>query len=142
MDYPVSEDVADEQLEAMEEEFGELGDAASRAVLHDAIQRGLLDLDRDNVSVTYRLQKPISLDDGQTLSELHLTEPDVSQIEQINKGIKLSFDKNGNATTDASVQTQQTKRTIAVVAGIPDALLNRVKRRDWAVMEALSGFFG
>lgn len=142
MDYPVSEDIAEQQLADMEEEFGAIGDSGARAILVDAAMRGLLDFDSENATVTYRLQKPVSLEDGQSLTELKLTEPDVSQIEQINKGIKVSFDKQGNASADASVQTQTIKRTIAVVAGIPDALLNRAKRRDWAVMEALSGFFG
>lgn len=142
MDYPVSEDVADSTLAQMQEEFGALGDANSRAILSDAIMRGLLDFDSAGASVTYRLQKPVSLEDGQTLTEITLTEPDVSQIEQINKALKLNFDKNGNVSSDGSAQTMQTKRTIAVVAGIPDVLLNRAKRRDWAVMEALSAFFG
>lgn len=146
--YKVSQDVAEQTVAEMEEEFGALGDENSRAVVLDAAMRGLITWDSENATVTYTLQRPIEVEEEQPVASLTFEEPNVEEIEKINRGIQVHTDSNGNAVMDLSIQTQQTKKIVSVLGvtqrgdKIPGTLLNRMKRRDWGVLEALAAFFG
>jgi hypothetical protein len=139
--YKVSEDVAEQTVAEMEEEFGAL-DGESRALVLDATQRGLITWDDAEGSLTYTLQKPIEQAEDQPVTSLTFTEPNVEQIEKINKGIQVKTNSQGETVMTAAMQTQQVKRIVSVLSGIPEGLANRMKRRDYAVVEALTGFFG
>lgn len=139
--YVISEDVAADTLERIEEEFGACADS-SRPIVLDAIRRGLIDFDETEAALSYSLQKPVELKNGQRLERVTLREPDYAQIERINKGIEIKIDAKGGGTIDASVQARQVARIVCVIGGVSPVQFDQIKRRDYAVLEAIAGFFG
>lgn len=141
MEYVISEDVAQSQLDAMEEEFGPLDPANAEAVFR-AIRAGLLEFDESEGSITYMLQKPPETQSSLDLSSVTFREPGAKEMEKINKGLTVKTDRNGNAEFDASAGVAQAIRLMVHVGGWPLAAAEKVKRRDMQVLQALIGFFG
>lgn len=140
--YVIGPDVAQKQLKAMEEEFGELAEKSKRAIMLDAIQRGLIDFDAAESLVTYRLQKPVEQMNGETLHQVTLVEPTIEQLQRISRGQMVKVDMNQQA--EVSVETGYTEliKILAIVGKVPEGVAMRLKRRDVAVLQALQGFFG
>jgi len=142
MDYVISKEVADDQLNAMEEEFGAVSEEV-KPVLLDAIRRGLIDFDQDGATVTYLLQKPVRIDGKEeNLESITLHEPCYSEIDRINSTMKVKADSNANFEVDGTMTNRQVARIIIVLGGISTSTMDKIKRRDYAVLEALSDFFG
>lgn len=141
MDHVVSAEDAHKLLRAMEEEFGELSQSAYRAIIIDAIQRGLVEFFSEEPSVKYRLQKPVEMG-SENLIHISMSEPTVAQIKSINKGFQIKSDAKGNFVVDSKIQVDQTCRRISILGEIPEGVVNKIKRRDYAVLEAISDFFG
>lgn len=142
MDYKVSEDVAQAQLDAMEAEFGEL-DPSNADVVYDAIRKGLVSFDDTSGDVTYILQRPLDIDNPAVdVTRVTLHEPGAGEMEKINRGLTVTAKKDGTMEIDAGYATKQALRMVTYIGGWPAGLPERIKRRDMHVLQALSGFFG
>lgn len=139
--YVIGADVAQKQLSAMEEEFGEL-EKSQRPTMLDAIMRGLVDFDAAEASVTYKLQRPIEQKNGDTLTHVTLIEPTIEQLQRITRGqmVKLAMDRQAEFSVESGYA--ELVKLLSVVAGVPEGVAMRIKRRDVAVLQALQGFFG
>lgn len=141
MDYVIDEKTAGIELAAMEEEFGQL-EKAQRPIVLDAIRRGKITLDVAAATVTYELQRPVDLENGKELTRLEFHEPNAGEIQRINRGFSISADASGKASIDTGDVDAQLARLLSVICGQPSGVINRIKRRDWAVLHGLSAFFG
>jgi hypothetical protein len=134
-EHVIALDVAEKQLQEMEDEFGALGQ--HRSVVLDAIMRGLVDYESGSDCVTYRLEKPVG-----SIDMITLHEPDVSEIKRISKGFVANADSKGNVTIDVGQSEEQMVRLISLLGGVAVGEVNKIKRRDWAVLTGIAGFFG
>lgn len=142
MDYVISKEVATDLLKAMEEEFGAVSEEV-KPVLLDAIQRGLVDFDQDSATVTYHLQKPVHIDGkDEKLETITFHEPCYSEIDRINSSMKVKADANVNFEVEGTMTNRQVARIVTVLGGVSTSTMDKIKRRDYAVLEALSFFFG
>jgi hypothetical protein len=138
----IAADVAAKQLAAMEREFETpIVDKGARDFLIQAILRGRVDFDADAATVTYRLRMPVELENGATLSELAFREPTGAEQERINRGFSMKRDGDNNTILDIGDTHAQLLRQISVICGKPAGIVGRIKRRDWNVLQAISGFF-
>lgn len=142
MDYVIAPELAEEELKAMEEEFGAVSTIEKRAVLLDAIKRGLIDFNPEIPSVTYHLQKPVLMDKGEKLEKITLHEPVFSEIDRINKSLTVQADKSGNFIADATLELRLIARTIIVLGDISTGTMDKISRRDFGVLAAVTDFFG
>lgn len=141
MDYKIAEDVAQMQLDLMEEEFGAI-DPASAEVVFTAIRRGLIDYDESTATVTYHLQRPPETTNSTIdASQIVLQEPDSEAMERMGKASSFEADKDGKVVADGSMIIKQTIALVSYVGGWPTALAKRIKRRDMLVLGALCNFF-
>ena len=138
----MSEDVAQAQLDAMEEEFGAI-DHGSADTIFEAIKRGNIDFDETTGEVTYTLQRPPEVDNPAVdVSRVVLREPGASEMEKVSKGLTVTANKDGTMQLDSSFATRQAVRLVTYVGGWPAGLADRIKRRDIQVIQALASFFG
>jgi len=138
---PVADEMADQVLESIEDEFGEVGSAANRAIIRDAITRGLIEFNEGAGTLSYTLQKPVELNNGESVSVLTFEEPTVAQIERMNKGIETKGKSDGSFVISGDAQTKMTTRMVSIVAGVPIGSVEKFKRRDFQVLQALQDFF-
>ncbi len=136
----VSIDVAIKELEQIEEEFGALSNGPREIVL-DAIQRGNIIFDSSKNEITYFLQKPITLDNGKQFEEVLFYEPDLKTMNMVSKGLKITANDKKEFKLDADAQRQTMTRLVTVMTGQPIGVIERIVRRDVAVLESLSYFF-
>jgi hypothetical protein len=142
MEYKISEDVAQAQLDEMEAEFGPL-DPGNADVVFDAIRRGLIDFDESSGEVTYTLQRPPQVDSTAVdVSKVTLREPGAAEMEKVSKGLNVTANKDGTMQIDSGFAVKQAVRLVTYVGGWPAGLADRIKRRDIQVIQALAGFFG
>jgi len=141
MEYKVSEDVAQAQLDAMEAEFGGIDSSAAETVF-DAIRRGLVEFDEQSGAVTYHLQRPPQIDATSfDTSRVELREPGAAEMEKIGKGLTVTATQDGTMQMDSSFMVKQTLRIITYVGGWPEGIAAKIKRRDLQVLQGLSNFF-
>jgi hypothetical protein len=62
-------------------------------------------------------------------------------MKEISRGSKLQANSKGFMEIDTDTQRKLAMKMVTVFNGIPDGLLDKIKRRDVAVIEALSYFF-
>lgn len=139
MDYVIDQETAQSLLDEIIEEYQSIPSADG--ILIQAIRLGLLDFDISTGKLSYTLQKPVELKNGDEFKTITLEEPTQSQIERINKGLTVTADSKGIVTMDSAVTAQQVARMCAVIGGVPTEVIGRIKRRDYAVLEALTAFF-
>lgn len=141
MENKISEDVARLTVEVMEEEFGELPAEAIRNIIIDAIKRGNLTYDEEKQHVCYQLQKEVLLENGKNVGILRFWEPNLGEMKEITKGSKVFADAKGAVTLDVDFQRSSAVRMVTVFNGTPIGVIQKFKRRDIAVLEALASFF-
>jgi hypothetical protein len=142
MEYKISEDVAQAQLDEMEAEFGPL-DPGNADVVFDAIRRGLIDFDESSGEVTYTLQRPPEVDSNAVdVSKVVLREPGASEMEKVSRGLTVTAKKDGTIDFDPGMAVRQALRLVIYIGGWPAGIADRIKRRDIIVLQALAGFFG
>jgi hypothetical protein len=140
--YVLGADVAQKQLRELEEEFSEAVENKShRDAIIDAIRLGLIDFDPEQATITYRLKRPIELQNGETLESITLKEAPIEQLKQIDRGQMIKVDSTQQMEVDASVAWEKLIKTVSIVGGIPRGVVERIKRRDAIVLQALSAFF-
>jgi hypothetical protein len=91
-----------------------------------AIQEGRLDFDADKEEFSYTLRKPIVLENGQTVAQVKIYEPEALAVQTAGKL------KN---------EMEMTIRLLSSITGQPLGVINRLKLRDMTLMGHLIGFF-
>lgn len=138
--YKISEEVAESDYRRIVELFDVDISAEEKAVIIDAIMRGLVTLDEDEETLTYTLVKPVIAGD-QRLTSVTMRELTASELETINKGFTGVQKANGDTTIDVSAAFTRTIKLIVKMSGCALVLANRIKKRDFVVLQALSSFF-
>jgi hypothetical protein len=141
MKQKISEDIVSITLEDLENEFGSIPSQNIKEILKDVIASGNLVYDETKSEVYYELQKPIKKENGELFSKLKFYEPTLSEMKEISRGSKLQANSKGFMEIDTDTQRKLAMKMVTVFNGIPDGLLDKIKRRDVAVIEALSYFF-
>jgi hypothetical protein len=85
-------------------------------------------LDKTDAGFSYRLLVPVSLDNGQNVDSLNVTEPTADQLREASKGNRDDMDT--------------TIRVISSITGQPIAVINRLKTRDLTTIGEVLDFFG
>jgi hypothetical protein len=137
----ISEDIVTITLEDLENEFGSIPSQNIKEILKDVIASGNLVYDENKSEVYYELQKPIKKENGEMFSKLKFYEPTLLEMKEISRGSKLQANSKGFMEIDTDTQRKLAMKMVMVFNGVPDGLLDKIKRRDIAVIEALSYFF-
>ena len=128
-------------LDDIEEEFGALPPEGNRAIILDAIERGLLEFISADAAIKYRLEKPVEKCNP-PLTVITLVEPTIAQIQRINKGLSnLIADSSGKIQDDAEHDVKETLRILSVIGQVPEGTVYCIKRRDYAVLREIAHFF-
>ena len=128
MSEVIAREVAEAEVQGWCDRFDVTLDPAAREKIVRALGAGRLTLDEGKEEFTYRLRKPITLENGQTLEKLVVHEPTTGQSRDANKA--------GGNDFDASL------RLLSYVTGQPLGVLDRVGSKDAQALSSLFLFFG
>lgn len=137
----ISEDIVELTIQELENEFGSIPSNNIKEIIKEVIASGNLEYDDSKGEVVYVLQKPVKKDNGEFLSKLKFYEPTLAEMKEISRGSKLKANTGGVLEIDTDTQRKLAMKMVTVFNSIPDGILDRLKRRDVAVIEALSYFF-
>lgn len=121
----IAREVAEATVAGWEEDFGVTLEADSRGAVLHSVMAGRLTLG-DAEEFTYRLRRPIALENGEKITELKLHEPTAGQLRDAAKGKRDDLDTS--------------MRIISFVTGCP--VIDRIGQKDLLALAALIGFFG
>ncbi len=93
-----------------------------------AVMAGRLSLDAESEVFTLKLRNPLTLENGDILSELKIEGPTFRQQQQATKG-----------TEDANIISA---RMLSAITGQPTGVLDRLQMKDINTAVTLVGFFG
>jgi polyhydroxyalkanoate synthesis regulator phasin len=141
MKQKISEDIVELTIQELENEFGSIPSNNVKEIIKDVIQSGNLVFEDSKGEVIYELQKPIKKDNGEILNKLKFYEPTLAEMKEISRGSKLKANTGGVLEIDTDTQRKLAMKMVTVFNSVPDGILDRLKRRDVAVIEALSYFF-
>jgi len=96
--------------------------------LLQAIQKGRLTLDEDNVSIIQGLVSPITTNDGKTITELKFHEPDAGDLKTLDK-----YKDHEKMAKTVHLASRMTGESIGV--------LDHMRARDLATMGAIASLF-
>lgn len=103
-----------------------LDEGTEKEKIMQAIQEGRLDFDAETEEFSYTLRKPIILENGQTVTQVKIYEPEALAVQSAGKL------KN---------EMEMTIRLLSSITGQPLGVINRLKLRDMTLMGYLIGFF-
>ena len=127
MSEVIAREVAEAEVEGWCKRFDMTLDPASRETIVRAYSAGRLSLDEKD-EFTYRLRKPVVLENGQTLDTMAVHEPTTGQIRDANKA--------GGNDFDVSL------RLLSYVTAQPLGVLDRLGNKDSRTLGLLFLFFG
>ena len=127
MQEVVSPQAAEEMLQEWIEATGAELDPDTQAILTRAIRAGKLDFDTELEVFTLHLKKPLTLENGESISSIQISEPTGQQLSDATKNTKSEFD--------------QSMKIISYVSGNPLAVIYRLKMRDMSIAGAVISFF-
>lgn len=136
----ISREVAEDDFKKIIEVFDVNVDNDTKETVLDAMMRGLITLDEEAETLTYTLVKPVTAGD-QTLKSVTMHELTAAEIETVNKGFTSVQKANGDLTIDVSTAYTRTIKLIVKMSDCPLVLADRIKKRDFVVLQALSNFF-
>ncbi len=128
MSEVIAREVAEAEIEGWCKHFDVTLDPASREVIARALGAGRLSLDEGKEEFTYRLRKPVELENGKTLESLTVHEPTTGQSRDAEKG----------GGSDLTI----TLKLMSYITGQPVGVLDRVGNKDARVLSTLFLFFG
>jgi len=132
----VSQDVALEIIDSIEDELGSM-DEVQKAVVLDRIQRGLIDFDKSNSIISFTFEKPVG-----DYKSVNFRELATQELMKINKGEVVTGDQKGNFEIALKSQKmQKTYRMLIELGGKPTEI-DKLKKRDFEVCMVLSDFLG
>lgn len=126
MSVNISKEAAAEQVTYIEELFDSQLDVESKRKIERAIESGRLEFDDESEAFTIRLVKPVTLQNGETVTHLKIEEPTTEQMTK---------------ATRVKGEVEQASKIIAAVSGQPTAVIERLKMRDFAIASMVLGFF-
>lgn len=135
--YPVSNEVAQKEIDAIEESFGSLNDI-QKEVFIDAIKRGFLYYDEDSDKIVYKLEKPIG-----SLKECQFHELTTSELQELSKNDIVRANQKGEMSIN--MKESQLRRTIVALHKILGHSLldiDKIKKRDLGVIMVIVDFLG
>lgn len=135
--YVVSNDMAIEEIDAIEENFGSLDEIQTQVFL-DAIKRGLLTFDRDSEKIVYKLEKPAG-----AIKECQFHELSTSELQEISKNDIVRANQKGEMSINMK-ETQLRRTVIALHKILGHSLLDidKIKKRDIGVIMVIVDFLG
>lgn len=137
-EHVMAPEVAEQEYQRMVRCFGVDVDPDSKAAIIDAIERGLITFDDEAEEVSYKLQRPVSA--GETLTVVKMHELTAAELEYVNKGFVVEG-SGSSIRADASAVYTKTIRTIVKMSGCALAAANKIKKRDFVILQALANFF-
>ena len=107
-----------------------------------AIMAGRLSLDGE--TLVYTLARPVEHETGGgSTDRVSLPEPCNEDMEYVNRGMKVQTSKDGeDVYVDMGELYVKTRRMITRVGKLPLGIVQRIKRRDMAVLGEICNFFG
>lgn len=93
-----------------------------------ALMAGRLAFDSTTEEFTYRLRKPIALENGKSIEVFGIREPNAGQI------------RDSSRTTKD--ETEQSLRLLSFITGQPLGVIERIGQKDLMVAGSLFAFFG
>jgi polyhydroxyalkanoate synthesis regulator phasin len=141
MKQKISDDIVELTIQELENEFGSIPSNNVKEIIKEVIASGNLVFEDSKGEVIYELQKPIKKDNGEILNKLKFYEPTLAEMKEISRGSKLKANTGGVLEIDTDTQRKLAMKMVTVFNSVPDGILDRLKRRDVAVIEALSYFF-
>ena len=120
---------------------GNDGDAVREAMV-GAIMAGRLSLDGE--ALVYTLARPVEHETGGgSTDRVTLPEPNNEDLEYVNRGMKVQTSKGGeDVYVDMGDLYVKARRMITRVGKLPLGIVQRIKRRDMAVLGEICNFFG
>jgi len=128
MSEVIAREVAEAEVERWCGRFDVTLDPASRETIVRAYCSGRLALDENKDEFSYRLRKPVVLENGQTVEILSVHEPTTGQVRDA--------DKAGGGDFAVSL------RLLSYVTGQPLGVLDRLGNKDSRALGLLFLFFG
>jgi hypothetical protein len=139
MEYAVSEELAIQELESIENEF-QRADESYRDNLILAIQKGQLEFDSQKKEILYRLNSPVE-NGGSMLTEIRFQEPNVFQLREIAKTSEMETDKS--MKFKVSMEKMAVDKVLGVlthICGVPNGVAFKIKAKDYKVIEGIADF--
>ncbi len=133
----VARDAAELELGIWVETLGSEPDAESREKLIAMVMDGRIDFDAASETFTYRLRSPVALENGTKLAEVKVADITVRQFADAYKSIKVT----AGAAKEASVSMDSVLLQLSAATGQPFGVVERLKNRDFTMLQALMGFF-
>jgi hypothetical protein len=135
----IAREVALAEIAGWAEHFGNVPDAGEHEVLMRALQAGRLSFNAEREEFVYTLLKPVELENHDILDKLTLAEPTAGQFASAFRVLKVR--KDGNAAV-GELDLMGTVKQVASCTGKPYSVIERVRKRDFDILQALVGFFG
>jgi hypothetical protein len=133
----VARDAAELELDIWCETLEHDPDKEDRATLLSALMAGRITFDAATETFTYALRTPIELETGARLPHVKIADITARQFADAFKSIKVNAtDKTASVSMDAILLQ------LSAASGIALGVVERVKNRDFSVLQALIGFFG
>jgi len=139
MSEVIAREAALAEVQGWAEHFGQTPDAGEHESLLRAMQGGRITFNAEREEFTYALLKPVALDNGESLTTLTVSEPTAGQYASAFRVLKVRQD--GGAAV-GELDLMGTVKQVASCTGKPYSVIERVRKRDFDVLQALIGFFG
>jgi hypothetical protein len=139
----VVREVAELDVDAMLEALGVAAPSAdSREMLIVAYMDGRITFDAASEEGTYKLARPIRLENGEMVPSIKFREPNGAELQYINIGQRVEVNaESKTGFMDLGLAAKGTIRYLTKVSGLALGVAERMKARDLAVVEAIAGFF-
>ncbi len=124
----IAREVAEAEVESWCERFNATLELADRERIVQSVMAGRLSLDEGTEQFTYKLRKPVALENGGTLEELRIGEPTTGQVRDANKA-------GGKDQFEVSL------RLLSYITGQAVGVLARIGQKDLMALGVLFGFF-
>lgn len=137
----INDDDARLELAAICEELGIDPQGRNLEAFLELVQCGDLLLDKEKL-VIYNLKKPVLSETGSiVLDKLKFREPTAGELQRALKGIKIDM-AGGSSQVDASDTHRKTVNLASALTGTAIGIIEKMKARDFEVVQAITSFFG
>lgn len=137
----INEDDAKIELNSICEELGIDPEGKNYDSFLELVQYGDLFLDKERL-VVYSLKKPVESQEGViVLDKLKFREPTAGELQRALRGIKIDM-AGGSSQVDASDTSRKTVNLASALTGVGIGIIEKMKARDFEVVQAITGFFG
>jgi hypothetical protein len=139
----VAREVAELEIDLMLEALGvTTPDADARETLILAAMDGRVTFDPASEQGVYKLARPVALANGEKLAQVSFHEPDGEELQYISMGQRVDVDGvKRTGSIDIGQSTRMTIRFLTKVSNVPLGVAERMKARDLAFIEVITGFF-